>query len=113
MIAAWKWIKLLAIAALFVTIWVLWLKLEASQLEQTVLSTKLNKAAADNTANIEAIEILKGEAANANQLLVKRKQQQIEAEGKLNAEMDDLKQQMENVKCHIPIHVTERLRKPY
>ncbi|MUK91570.1 hypothetical protein GNP80_03775 [Aliivibrio fischeri] len=113
MIAAWKWIKLLAIAALFVTIWVLWLKLEASELEQTVLSNKLSKAAADNSTNLETIEILKGEAASANQLLVKRKQQQIEAEGKLNAEMEKLKQQMATIKCHVPTHVTERLRESY
>ena len=40
MLAAWKWIKLLAVGTLCITVWVLWLKLDASQLKQVALAEK-------------------------------------------------------------------------
>lgn len=113
MLAAWKWIKLLAVGTLCITVWVLWLKLDASQLKQVALAEKLNRAKADNVTNLSVINTLQSDADKTNQLFVRRKQEQIEAEGKLNAEMDKLKKEMESIDCHIPADVTERLREPY
>ncbi|OXX22065.1 hypothetical protein [Vibrio sp. V08_P9A1T1] len=113
MLAAWKWIKTLSVAALLVAVWVLWLKLDASQIKQKALNEQLTKAQADNQSNLKTIGILKGEAEQTNQLLVQRKRQQIQAEEKLNADMATLKAQLANVECHIPSTVTDRLREPY
>ncbi|MCG3724699.1 hypothetical protein [Vibrio cincinnatiensis] len=110
---AWKWIKALGVAALLIAVWVLWLKLDASQLKQTALSDKLSQAQADNQSNLTVISELEKEAKQANELLVKRKRQQIQAEEKLNAEMATIKAQLANVECHIPDAVTQRLREPY
>lgn len=113
MLDAWKWIKYLGVAALLVAVWVLWLKLDASQLKQTALSEKLSQAQADNQSNLATIATLEGEAEQTNKLLVQRKRQQIQAEEKLNADMATLKAQLANVECHIPSAVTDRLREPY
>ncbi|ENY8010267.1 hypothetical protein ACF1UB_001253 [Vibrio fluvialis] len=69
-------------AALLVTVWVLWLKLDASQLEQKALSDKLAKAKADNQTHLTTIKILKGESEQANSLLVRRQREHIAAEEK-------------------------------
>ncbi|WP_052193072.1 hypothetical protein [Vibrio fluvialis] len=113
MLAAWKWIKWGALAALLVTVRVLWLKLDASQLEQEALSDKLAKAKADNQTHLTTIEILKGESEQANSLLVRRQREHIAAEEKLNADMAALKAELANVQCSIPDSVTDRLREPY
>ncbi|EKO3388722.1 hypothetical protein OMA37_000485 [Vibrio fluvialis] len=113
MLAAWKWIKWGALAALLVTVRVLWLKLDASQLEQEALSGKLAKAKADNQTHLTTIEILKGESEQANSLLVRRQREHIAAEEKLNADMAALKAELANVQCSIPDSVTDRLREPY
>lgn len=113
MLAAWKWIKYLGVAALLVAVWVLWLKLDASQIKQAALNEQLTKAQADNQSNLTTIEILKGESEQANNLLVQRQREHIAAEGKLNADMATLKAQLANVECHIPSAVTDRLREPY
>jgi hypothetical protein len=111
--AAWPWIKWGAFAALIVTIWLLWLTLDASQLEQTMLNEQLSQARADNQTNLTAIELLKGDAEQANQLLVQRKRDQKQAEEKLNADMATLKAKLAGIECHIPSDVTDRLREPY
>ncbi|MBY7898719.1 hypothetical protein KW478_19690 [Vibrio fluvialis] len=113
MLAAWKWIKWGALAALLVTVWVLWLKLDASQLEQTSLSDKLAKAKVDNQTHLTTIEILKSESEQANSLLVRRQREHIAAEEKLNADMAALKAELANVQCSIPGSITDRLREPY
>ncbi|MBY8258643.1 hypothetical protein KW530_18095 [Vibrio fluvialis] len=113
MLAAWKWIKWGALAAMLVTVWVLWLKLGASQLEQKALSDKLAKAKADNQTNLTTIEILKSESEQANSLLVRRQREHIASEEKLNADMAALKAELANVQCSIPGSVTDRLREPY
>ncbi|ENH4361566.1 hypothetical protein ABV540_001387 [Vibrio fluvialis] len=113
MLAAWKWIKWSALAALLVTVWVLWLKLDASQLEQKALSDKLAKAKADNQTHLTTIKILKGESEQANSLLVRRQREHIAAEEKNNADMAALKAELANVQCSIPGSVTDRLREPY
>ncbi|CAH8216807.1 conserved hypothetical protein [Vibrio aestuarianus] len=113
MLAAWKWAKYLSVAALLVAVWVLWLKLDASQIKQTALSEKLAQAQAANQSNLETIVLLKGEAEQANQLLVQRKRQQIQTEEKLNEDMEALKAKLANVQCSIPSDVTDRLREPY
>ncbi|EOG9061495.1 hypothetical protein ACLK5F_002260 [Vibrio fluvialis] len=113
MLDAWKWIKWGALAALLVTVWVLWLKLDASQLEQKALSDKLAKAKADNQTHLTTIEVLKGESEQANSLLVRRQREHIAAEEKLNADMAALKAELANVQCSIPDSVIDRLREPY
>ncbi|TOY93200.1 hypothetical protein [Vibrio fluvialis] len=113
MLAAWKWIKWGALAALLVTVWVLWLTLDASQLERKALSDKLAKAKADNQTHLTTIEILKGESEQANSLLVRRQREHIAAEEKRNADMAALKAELANVQCSIPGSVTDRLREPY
>ncbi|ELK3677234.1 hypothetical protein Q7140_001698 [Vibrio fluvialis] len=113
MLAAWKWIKWGALAALLVTVWVLWLKLDASQLEQKALSDNLAKAKADNQTHLTTIEVLKGESDQANSLLVRRQREHIAAEEKRNADMAVLKAELANVQCSITGSVTDRLREPY
>ncbi|EKO3922795.1 hypothetical protein GCS56_000012 [Vibrio metschnikovii] len=111
--AAWNWIKALGLAGLLITILFQGLQLKASQAKQATLNEQLNKAKADNQSNLTVIDLLKNEAQQANQLLVKRQRQQRQAEEKLNADMAKLKAQLENIDCHIPDAVTQRLREPY
>jgi hypothetical protein len=113
MLAALKWSKWLGVAALLITIGALWLTLDASRSSQFVLNEKLKRANEHNAANIIAIETLTDSAERANQLLVTRRQQQLKEQGKLDDDIAELKRQLENVECHIPSSVTDRLREPY
>jgi hypothetical protein len=116
MIGVSKWIKVIAIALLFALFAGGWVTLQASQAHVETLSAKLEKATSDSQINLATINALQDENSNINTLLVKRKQQQDQAEGKLHADITQLKAVLADDKCYLrpwPSDVTQRLREPY
>ena len=113
MFAAWKWIKWLGLASLVVTVLVLGLKLQVSQNELARVSEQLEKANSDNQTNLNTIATLKGDAARQNALMVQRQRDRIHSEAKLREDISFLTDQLQDIECHVPAAVTERLREPY
>ena len=116
MLGVSKWIKVIAIALLFALLAGGWMTLQASQSQVEALSAKLEKAKSDSQINLATINALQDENSNINTLLVKRKQQQNQAEGKLHADITQLKAALADEECYLrpwPSDVTERLREPY
>ncbi|MGF1748172.1 hypothetical protein [Vibrio cionasavignyae] len=113
MLAAWKWIKWGGLA-LFIGLLVLQgFALKASYAKQDLLQIKLDKAEQDNQTNQRTINTLKQDNQHINQVLVARKKRQITQRQELEDEVQQLKQQMEGIKCVIPSAVTDRLREHY
>lgn len=113
MLAAWKWIKCSRLAGLVVVIVVLLLSLDISKTKRLSLQDDLQQAQEDNQSNLITIATLKHDVQANNELLVKRRREQIEHEQTLNTEIDELKARLSTIQCVIPDAVTQRLRQPY
>ena len=113
MLGAWKWIKWLLVAVVLVAMTSMWLLLKASKAEQAALTARLDAAKAANQTSELTINTLRHDQQFMNDLLVSRARKQQQDKRQLHEQISELESELENVECHIPIGVTERLQQPY
>lgn len=113
MLGALNWIKWLLLAAGIAAMVSMWLLLKASKAEQMALRARLDAVKAANQTSELTINTLRHDQEYLNALLVSRAQKAQQDKRQLHEQISELESQLENVECHIPLGVTQRLQQPY
>lgn len=108
-----KWIKWLSVAVGLVAMVSMWLLLKASKAEQAALRARFDALKAVNQTSELTINTLRHDQEYMNTLLVSRTQKQQQDKRQLDEQISELESQLENMECHIPDSVTQRLQQPY
>lgn len=111
--AVWGWIKWGAVAFTLAALVLTKQRLTTVLTMNEQLAEHLHAADRLNKQNAEAIHRLKTDNEIVQRLLVQRQREHQQAQEALNAEMEQITEQLAGVPCRIPADVTDRLRAPY